>query len=355
MTGISPVTAAGLRPFAPGQGPAGSDSFSRQLETSKSQSGSASQGGSGNLNAGEPLKAEKGVLIAGPVPRIHLPKSPPLDPGKAVSQLKQNILNSLRGNAALRFVSALVLNAPPDTLAVNLYLPVGNTNAIFGLRQPLNSLLLPDLSKSPFVYFSVPTPNSSLPLLGSYSPDTGKVELGVPGGSEPLNNIGGISLPGNNRIFWNVRFGTNFKLPSDPNAITTIGSLNLGIVNKEVTNDTIKPLINSAVQAGASALEDVVADIAVGSALESEGAGLGVGAAVEVGIEAGKNYIVNNSSIWGGFAWRADITANGRGWAWANISGATVIIQHGTGKPPVPLNGGDVFDISKYTGGSVHK
>lgn len=233
----------------------------------------------------------------------------------AVDQAINNLPSGLQGAANL------LRNTPSDVIAAGavLNLPGNRKMGLFLLQPTLpTNALLPDLSKPPIIFFSVP----SMGLVGTYNPANNQVEFG--GGA-----VSPVAAVPNTVFFYNVRAGGR----ETPEGGVTSTSGNFGFLNSTVSDPIAKWVIDQgskgvtyiarALQA-AGLLGDVV----------SVPSGEGVIGAVTV--EAARLVLIDQlqrqTKFFVGPGWRgADFEQYPNGEAILNFSGAKLRIFGGDG------------------------
>jgi hypothetical protein len=220
----------------------------------------------------------------------------------------------------LQSAARLLRNTPPDGIAAGavLNLPGNRKMGLFLIQPTQPGNLLPNFSKPPVVFFSVP----SMGIVGTFNPANGQVELGG-GATMPVTGVPDTVF------FYNVRQGR--RVTGDGDVTSTSG--NFGYLNSTVSDPIAKWVISkgsTAITHIARALEGagLLGDIA--TAPTSEGV---VGA---VTVEAVRLLLVDQlqrqTKFFVGPAWRgADFEQYPNGESILNISGGRIRLSEGDG------------------------
>lgn len=221
-------------------------------------------------------------------------------------------------------------NTPPDAIAAGtvVTLPNGLKIGLFLLQPSMESnALIPDLSKSPTIFFSIPSKG----LVGTYNANNNQVEWGG-GAAKPLLSTGlprSPNLPGINDslFFYNVRDGG--ILTGDRRST----SGNFGILNSTVSDPLAKwgiDQLSKGVTQIARALQaaGILGDVVTAPSGEGVVGAVTVEAARLVLVE----YIKKSTTWYVGPAWRGvDYEMYGNGEITLNVSGGKIRFSDGEG------------------------
>ncbi|MDZ4791476.1 MAG: hypothetical protein SGJ17_09795 [Hyphomicrobiales bacterium] len=246
----------------------------------------------------------------------------------AIGQAATDAINNLPPPA--RALIQALRNTPPDAIAAGtvVTLPNGLKIGLFLLQPSMQSnALIPDLSKSPTIFFSIPSKG----LVGTYNPNNNQVEWGG-GAAKPLLSTGlprSPNLPGINDslFFYNVRDGGSL---TDGKRST---SGNFGVLNSTVSDPIAKwgiDQLSKGVTQIARALEaaGILGDVVTVPSGEGVVAAVTVEAARLVLVE----YIKKSTTWFVGPAWRGvDYEMYGNGETTLNVSGGKIRLSDGQG------------------------
>jgi hypothetical protein len=231
--------------------------------------------------------------------------------GDAVDQSLRNM------PPALRAPLELLRNSPPDAMVFGTVADIPGLGkvGVFAIQPTQrNNALLPDLSKPPTIFVSIPSRN----IVATYNPENGQVEFG-PGAAR--------QVAPQTLLFYNQRTGGQIDGLGPGSA-----SVNFGLINSTLSDPAMNFFIDKISQGVTHIARGLQAAGIIGDVVTGP-SGEGVVGAVTV--ELFRNLIVqqiNNRTEWfAGVAWRgADLNSYPNGELTLNLSGSKIRLAQGT-------------------------
>lgn len=219
----------------------------------------------------------------------------------------------------LEEVAKTLKETPPDVQVVGSVVntPVGKAG-VFLLQPTLPANpFLPDLSKKPIVFVSLPSQN----VVATWNPNNNQVEFG-PGAT--------TSLGPDTLGFYNMRVGgRGATTGSGPHDVASVSG-NFGVLNSTLSDPVADAVIDATSKGAARGLTTIAAALDIATIPSGEGVAAAV--AIEAARAAISSGIRANTTTFVGLGWRgADFERHANGETTLNLSGAEFRLQEGEG------------------------